>query len=622
MGNTSKEKSGIKNYLAALLAVLFAAMMLVPVPARAAQADMDTVVSAAAEILYNNEGSYQSVNPNDNGAVSIGKLQWHGWRALSLMRTIVQADEGQAKELLGNALYKEISTTSDTTKWSTRKFSSSEAAAAKKLLATDESKAAQDELAVKDITSYIEQGQRLGITNEPALVYFADLANQGGSGAAGRVATSAAKAAGSYPAVTLNELHEAAVCDSVMGYSAYLNRRFTTYHYAAGLGWDYCSVQDSYIPKDYESAKSYGAAWLQRSLNQCMDAGLFVNNLYDEATKSAVMRFQSAKSLSVDGYAGKDTIVALIKAVFKSEAVTPGPGIPDENPGTPGEDPDLPNEGDGPDIQEPEPEPPAVPAKQAVLKASKASYAVNDTNAPFKLKVASNHSQSPVTYESTDVSVAVVGGDGQVSITGAGQAGIVARQAQTDTYQAAELEIPITVYSTSPSDYTVPTGALYDGKNMQKPQVQWLQAAFVSLKEADITVNGAWSKSMTSLVKKFQKKCGIYADGIAGTQTQDLIKNLLAVKEKKPVVSIKCSDKSNTLSWKKYTKANRVNIYRKEKGGSYKRIKSITNMKKTSYQDTAAKKGTTYYYVVRYAFVQNEMSLLGPSSKGVTGIRK
>ena len=84
-------------------------------------------------------------------------------------------------------LYQEIVSTKDTTKWSTRKFTTKEAAAVKKLLATQESKAAQDVLAVTDITDYINQGQRLGIVNEPALVYFADLANQGGAGASGPI---------------------------------------------------------------------------------------------------------------------------------------------------------------------------------------------------------------------------------------------------------------------------------------------------------------------------------------------------------------------------------------------------------------------------------------------------
>lgn len=627
---------------AALFGVLVTLLLLPPRPIAAAQADVNAVVEAAAQILYHNEGSYSSVNPNDNGAVSIGKLQWHGWRALSLLQTIVKADEAQAQKLLGDALYQEIVSTKDTTKWSTRKFSTKEASAVKTLLATEESKAAQDLLAVKDITEYIEQGLRLGVVNEPALVYFADLANQGGAGAAGRVALSASKYTGSYAAVTLNELHQAAVCDSVMGNSAYLKRRFETYEYAAGLGWVYCSPSDSYIPYDYVSARDSGAAWVQRALNTCMNAGLAVTNTYDDATKIAVTRFQSANQLTVDGYAGRDTIVKLMQMVFKG-ATSPTPDTPDDNttqnPSTPGNPGDTLTPGNTDDIttpgnsggstQEPDPivpEEPDLPVQKplekTVLKSSKASYAVNDTSKGFRLSVTSTHTQEPLTYRSSESAVLTVDGNGAVKLVGAGKAEIIVRQRQTDTYEAAQLNIPVTVYSTDPSDYPKPTGALYAEKNMKKQHIQWLQATLIALGQADITVNGSWTKSMTKLVTEFQKKCGIVADGIVGDQTQDMLKQMLAVQAKKPETTIKCSAKANTLSWKKYTKANRVYIYRKERGGSYKRIKTITNMKKTSYVDSTAKSGATYYYVLKYGMQQNKVIVKSQSSKGVTGIRK
>jgi Bacterial Ig-like domain (group 2)./Putative peptidoglycan binding domain. len=619
---------------AAVFGVLVAVLLFPSHTVQGAQAGNDAVVSAAAQILYHNEGSYDSVNANDNGAVSVGKLQWHGWRALSLLQTIVQANDVQAQELLTDALYQEIVSTKDTTKWSTRKFTTKEAAAVKKLLATQESKAAQDVLAVTDITDYINQGQRLGIVNEPALVYFADLANQGGAGASGRVAASASRFAGSYEAVTLNELHQAAVCDSVMG--AYLNRRFDTYKYAAGLGWSYCASSDSYIPYDYVSARDYGAAWVQRALNTCMNAQLTVTNMYDDATKAAVTSFQTANKLEVDGYAGKDTIVALIKAVFKGTTV-PQPDLPGQNtpgdsgtddPNTSVEEPSAPSEQPDPPTQEPDvpvvkPEPPVQkPLEKTELTSSKASYAVNDTSKSFALDVTSSHSQEPLTYRSSESAVLTVNSAGVVTVTGAGSAQVIVRQRETDTYEAAELTIPVTVYSTDPADYPRPTGALYAEKNMKKQHVQWLQAALISLDGAEITVNGSWTKSMTKLVTAFQKKCGITADGIVGDQTLELLRQMLFVKAKKPETTIKCSAKGNTISWKKYVRANRVYIYRKEKGGSYKRIKTITNMNKTSYQDTSAKSGATYYYVIKYALQKNKVLIAGPSSKGVTGIRR
>ncbi len=599
-----------KKWIAVPMLILVLAIMVMKTDsAWAAQADMDTLVSASAEILYNNEGNYASVNPNDNGAVSIGKLQWHGWRALSLLQTIVKADEAKAKKLLGNALYNEVVKTTDTSQWSTRKFSSAEAAAVKDLLATNQSKSAQDALAIKDITSYIEQGQRLGITNEPALVYFSDLANQGGSGAAGRVASSASKIAGNYANVTLNELHEAAICDSVMGKSAYHKRRFATYKYAADLGWAYCNAEDSYIPYDYDSAKEMGAAWLQRALNACMDADLDVSGTYDEKTKEAVSSFQGAKKLEEDGYAGKNTIVALIKAFVNDEKVKPSGN--NVKPSDPGDTP-----------QQPEPPSTEQPLNKTVLKASKTSYGVNDTHEAFKLVVTSNHEKAPIVYKSSDTSVAKVDGNGKVTVKGAGSAKITASQAETGDYQEASITISVSVYATDPSAYALPTGALYAGKNMKKPHVQWLQAALLSLGQGNITVNGAWSGTMTRLVKEFQAHCGLAADGVAGDITQDAVKRLLAVKGKKPVARIKCSSKANTLTWDKYTKANRVYVYRKKKGGTYVRLKTIKDMSRTSYVDTTAKKGATYYYVVKYGCILHKMKVASPSSKGVKGVRK
>ncbi|KAI4446277.1 hypothetical protein C823_000795 [Eubacterium plexicaudatum ASF492] len=635
------DEDGKKRFrTAAIFGMLLTVLLFPSHPVQAAQVQMDAVVSAAAQILYHNEGSYNSVNPNDNGAVSIGKLQWHGWRALSLLQKIAAANETQAQKLLGDTLYKEVVSVADTTRWSTRKLTSSEAAAVKKLLATNESKEAQDVLAVKDITEYVQQGLRLGITNEPALVYFADLANQGGSGAAGRVALSASKFTGSYETVMLNELHEAAICDSVMGYSAYQKRRFETYQYATGLGWTYCASNDSYIPDDYESAKQSGAAWVQRTLNTCAQAGLAVTNTYDEATKMAVANFQAAQKLTVDGYAGKDTIVKLIKVLFQNGSAAPQPDTPQtpdtstpqpdtpQNPDTSTPQPDTPQ---NPDILEPQPDTPQTPdveipaekpLEKTVLKASKTSYGVNDTSEPFQVEVTSSRGQDAITYRSSDNAVLTVDTNGLVKVIGAGKAEIIVKQRETQTHEAAQLSIPVTVYGTNPADYPKPTGALYAEKNMKKQHVQWLQAALITLDGAKITVNGSWTNTMTKLVTSFQKKCGITADGIVGDQTQNMLKQMLAVQAKVPEATIKCTAKANTISWKKYTKANRVYIYRKEKGGAYKRIKTITNMKKTSFEDKTAKSGKTYYYVIKYGMQQNKVIIKSPSSKGVTGVRK
>ena len=217
-----------------LLLVLCLCSALIPLKIHAAASD---AVEAALELLYYHEGSYGSVNRNDNGAVSVGKIQWHGDRALGLLKTIVSMDNEAALTILGEALYKEILSATD---WSDRAVSAGEASAISALLVTENGKKAQDELAAADVSAYIQHGMNLGIQNMAALIYFADLENQGGYGMSGRVAKAAAAIAGSYAAVGLEEIHRAALSDSVAG--DYPTRRNQTYEFCL----DYVYVGTEY----------------------------------------------------------------------------------------------------------------------------------------------------------------------------------------------------------------------------------------------------------------------------------------------------------------------------------------------------------------------------------------
>lgn len=59
----------------------------------------------AASIIFDNEGSYGSVNKNDNGAVSVGKLQWHGGRAAALLKKDHKRGAGSRKHFRRRALW-------------------------------------------------------------------------------------------------------------------------------------------------------------------------------------------------------------------------------------------------------------------------------------------------------------------------------------------------------------------------------------------------------------------------------------------------------------------------------------------------------------------------------------
>lgn len=137
------------------------------------------IAEKAAEIIFANEGNYGSVNKNDNGAVSVGKVQWHGNRALNLLRTIVAKNLQRAGEILGSALQGEIS--ANQTDWSSRCVNAEEAKKLSILLSTTEGKQAQDALAIQDITSYIKKGEGYGLKDPGALIYFSDGVNQYGA---------------------------------------------------------------------------------------------------------------------------------------------------------------------------------------------------------------------------------------------------------------------------------------------------------------------------------------------------------------------------------------------------------------------------------------------------------
>ena len=186
------------------------------------------IAAEAAKVIFANEGNYSSVNADDNGALSVGKVQWHGNRALSLLKKIAQG--AGAEETLGRTLYKEIMTVSN---WETRTVTAIEKAKLSKILGTPGGKAVQDAQAEEDILSYVTHGVKMGIEDPQSLVYFADLENQGGAGASKRVGSDAAQRAGGAGKVTLATIHTAALADRVMG--KYSSRRNLVYKKAQEL---------------------------------------------------------------------------------------------------------------------------------------------------------------------------------------------------------------------------------------------------------------------------------------------------------------------------------------------------------------------------------------------------
>lgn len=202
-------------------------------PASVSAVTLAQMANTAIDCIISHEGSYGSVNANDCGAVSVGKLQWHADRALSLMRETCELCPSFAEEVLGTDFYNEIMSA---TSWSNRTFNSTEKAAASTLLASEYGVQAQDETAFNDVQGYIITGQNKGITDPGALVLYADIYNFG-CGIASRIAKRAASYAGTYADVTLDDMYTAAMNDAYGSNSAFVSRTNNVYEHLLGMNW-------------------------------------------------------------------------------------------------------------------------------------------------------------------------------------------------------------------------------------------------------------------------------------------------------------------------------------------------------------------------------------------------
>lgn len=240
----------MQHFFKKTVSVILSILIIIPVFSSSAYTT-DDVIKAASSLIFSNEGSYTSINKNDRGAVSIGVLGWHADRALSLLKTIINANPENALKTLEEELYNEISTSSD---WNYRIFNEAEAERVSALLGTQEGVDAQDALAYTDIQSYVKHGISLGITNGKALVYFADLENQMGSGGSERVAVAAIANAESPEDVTLDDIFNAAMADKTASSSP--TRRRNSYNYCVKIDLDNIEISNNYTTGKYTTTAS------------------------------------------------------------------------------------------------------------------------------------------------------------------------------------------------------------------------------------------------------------------------------------------------------------------------------------------------------------------------------
>jgi len=170
------------------------------------------VLERATQIIAKMEtnGNYGSVGNDSNGSPSVGILQWNNGRAVNLLKKILADDEKAAQEILGDEMYQQLSKGKSSV-WSGKKLSSAEKKAVSALLKTDAGVKRQNAQAETDITAYITTAKKLGITDPNALVYYADIAHQVGTGAVKKYHVKAAEIAGSYAKIKLKDLYQAAL---------------------------------------------------------------------------------------------------------------------------------------------------------------------------------------------------------------------------------------------------------------------------------------------------------------------------------------------------------------------------------------------------------------------------
>ena len=254
-----------RRVLSFLLALCLTAALLGPaLPAvRADPEPEEELVEALKRFFAGAEGDYGAVNPNDGGAPSLGLLQWHGARALELLRYALAGWPGCGACLSG-ALRGEI--TDPDTQWRSRVLTAAEAEQLSALLGSAGGRAAQDALARRDILGYIATCRSWGMGSDATVFYFAVIVNQFGTGGAAAYLRHIRATLGLGEGAVfadLRVLHQA-VHDTKSYGQRYLAMRDKSYAFVESLGWNLSGRPRRTVPEKaglWERLRGNGPAW-------------------------------------------------------------------------------------------------------------------------------------------------------------------------------------------------------------------------------------------------------------------------------------------------------------------------------------------------------------------------
>ena len=155
-----------------------------------------SVFEKTKEVISNNEGSYGSVNmdkqfidklgrvkmSNGGQGVGIGKLQWTGPRATSLLKDMEKENPILFRKYMGEEFTKNL--LSGNWDKSGRKFTSDNKSAYEKMMKEEQFRKVHDRRFDNDVAGYIAIAKKWGVTDPKAIALVSDTINQYGAGAA------------------------------------------------------------------------------------------------------------------------------------------------------------------------------------------------------------------------------------------------------------------------------------------------------------------------------------------------------------------------------------------------------------------------------------------------------
>lgn len=210
------------------------------------------------------DDNYRKVLGNDNGAWSIGLIQWNASRAYDLLLKISNNDTDwrNAWSNKDYDLYKDLNTNSSSArskygKGYTVVVGSDLVNQVQNMMSTEKAKSTQRDYASEDTQSSITKVQEKGVTNPMITIFLVDIMNQYGPNLPSTIsnAASISKNGGDIKS-QFNEFVK--YCEQNLGnYSTYENRRTTTKTYVEQL-YEQGKFSSGGLAENLGAASSYG----------------------------------------------------------------------------------------------------------------------------------------------------------------------------------------------------------------------------------------------------------------------------------------------------------------------------------------------------------------------------